>query len=122
MDEPRRFINRSQPQTLYIAVFLLYIEAAFSVINMLSYGFFSVLLLAAGAGGVAAGYGIANEKKWGYWLGVTVAFLPFVLRLLYGGPDALLATGQLLNLMFEIALVALLLHPQSRDYQRVWFK
>ena len=122
MDEPRRFINRSQPQTLLIAVFLLYIEAAFSLINMLIYGFFSVLLLAAAAGGVAAGYGIANEKKWGYWLGVTVAFLPFVLRLLYGGPDALLATGQLLNLMFEIALVALLLHPQSRDYQRVWFK
>ena len=122
MDEPRRFINRSQPQTLFIAVFLLYIEAAFSLVTMLGYGYFPILWLAAAAGGVAAGYGIANEKKWGYWLGVVVAFLPFVLRLLRGGPDAVLATGQLLNLMFEIALVALLLHPQSRDYQRVWFK
>jgi hypothetical protein len=24
--------------------------------------------------------------------------------------------------MFEIALVALLLHTQSREYQRIWFK
>jgi hypothetical protein len=24
--------------------------------------------------------------------------------------------------MFEVALVALLLHPQSREYQRIWFK
>jgi hypothetical protein len=28
----------------------------------------------------------------------------------------------LLTLMFEIALLALLLHPQSREYQRIWFK
>ena len=122
MDEPRRFINQSQPQTLLIAVFLLYAEAALTLVMMLAYGVFPLLYLAVAAGGVAAGYGIANEKKWGYWLGVFVAFLPFVLRLLSGGPDAVLDTGRLLNLMFEIALVALLLHPQSRDYQRVWFK
>ncbi len=122
MDEPRRFINQSQPQTLLIAVFLLYANAALTVIMMLGYGTFPPVLLAVAAAGVAAGYGIANEKKWGYWLGVVVAFLPFLLRLLAGGPDAVLDTGSLLNLMFEIALVALLLHPQSRDYQRVWFK
>ena len=122
MDEPRRFINQSQPQTLLIAVFLLYAEAVLTLVMMLGYGVLPLLSLAVAAGGVAAGYGIANEKKWGYWLGVFVAFLPFVLRLLSGGPDAVLDTGRLLNLMFEIALVALLLHPQSRDYQRVWFK
>ena len=27
-----------------------------------------------------------------------------------------------ISLMFQIALVVLLLHPQSRDYQRLWFK
>ena len=31
-------------------------------------------------------------------------------------------SGSLLGLMFAIALIALLLHPQSRDYQRIWFK
>jgi hypothetical protein len=24
--------------------------------------------------------------------------------------------------MFEVALVLLLLHPQSREYERIWFK
>ena len=28
----------------------------------------------------------------------------------------------ILTLLFDGALVALLLHPQSRDYQRIWFK
>ena len=121
MDQPRRFINQTQPQTLYIAVFLLYINAAFSLFYMLIYGAFPPLSLAAAAGGVAAGFGIANEKKWGYWLGLAMAFFPFFVRLFYGGVDAVLSTG-LINLMFEIALVALLLHPQSREYQRIWFK
>ena len=31
-------------------------------------------------------------------------------------------TGNIIGLMFDIALVALLVHPQSRDYQRIWFK
>ena len=30
--ETRRWINQSQPQTLYIAVFLLYINAAFTLL------------------------------------------------------------------------------------------
>ena len=111
----------SQPQTLQIAVFLLYINAAFTVFAMIRYGIFPILLVATVAGSVAAGFGIANERKWGYVLGVVMAFLPFVLRVYYLGADAVLATN-LINLMFEIALVALLLHPQSRDYQRIWFK
>jgi hypothetical protein len=28
----------------------------------------------------------------------------------------------LLELMFEVALVVLLLHTQSREYERIWFK
>jgi hypothetical protein len=28
----------------------------------------------------------------------------------------------LVPLAFTVALLALLLHPQSRDYQRIWFK
>jgi len=26
------------------------------------------------------------------------------------------------GLLFDIALIALLLHPMSRDYQKVWFR
>jgi hypothetical protein len=47
-----------------------------------------------------------------------MAFLPFALRLAFG---ASLVGGSIVNFLFEVALVALLLHPQSRDYQRIWF-
>ena len=109
-----------QPQTLQIAVFLLYADAAFSVLGMLLGGGLSPFLLLAAAGSVAAGYGTANEKKWGYALAVAMSFFPITVRLLLFGGAGLLANP--LNLMFEIALIALLLHPQSRDYQRIWFK
>jgi hypothetical protein len=111
-----RWLDRTQPQTLYMAVILLYINAAFSA---LAGGLFSPLGLLIAAGGVGAGYGIANQKKWGYALGVAMAVLPFVLQLVFlGNPFAV----GLISLMFEIALLALLLHPQSREYQRIWFK
>ena len=28
----------------------------------------------------------------------------------------------IISLLFDAALVALLLHPMSREYQRIWFK
>ena len=52
--------------------------------------------------------------------------MPLVLRVAIAGPIGLLGSGgnlaSLMSLMFEIALIALLLHPQSRDYQRIWFR
>jgi hypothetical protein len=114
--ENRRWVNPTQPQTMQIAVFLLYINAFFS---LLYGGLGSPYGLAIIAGSVAAGFGIANERKWGYGLGIVMAILPFALRLMWG--QSLLGAS-IVNLMFEIALVALLLHPQSRDYQRIWFK
>ena len=95
-------------------MFLLYINAVFGLIG----GGFSTLGLLIVAGGIGAGFGIANEKRWGYGLGLVMAFLPFLFRLAFGGS---LLGASIVNLMFEIALVALLLHPQSRDYQRIWF-
>jgi len=117
--ETRRWVNPSQPQTLQIAVFLLYAQAVFALL-------FGGYLLAEGllvlVGGVAGGYGIANEKKWGYGLALAVAIFPFIYRVARGGLGDVFATGDVIELMFEVALVLLLLHPQSRDYQRIWFK
>ena len=120
MGDQRRFFNPAQPQTLQIAVFLLYINAAFAVLDMLlapgARSLFNIVLITAG---VAAGYNIANERRFGYALGLVMAFFPFVFRFfLYGNPLG----PNLISLVFEVALVALLLHPQSRDYQRIWFK
>jgi hypothetical protein len=113
--EQRRWINQSQPQTLQIAVILLYIDAVFALVR-----FHPVLLLVA-VGLAVGAYGIANERKWGYMLGVAMAFLPAAFRVWFFGVDALLGRD-VISLMFEIALIALLLHPQSREYQRIWFK
>ena len=116
---PRRFLNPAQPQTLVIAVYLLYLHAVFLLFDLFRLGIFPVLYLLSVVGGIAAGFGIANEKKWGYVLGIAMAVFPFGLRFYYTSNPL---SGNLLSLMFEIALVALLLHPQSRDYQRLWFK
>ena len=116
--ESRRWMNTSQPQTLQIAVFLLYADA---VLIALYGGLGSLFGIAIIIGSVAAGFGISNEQKWGYGLGIAMAFLPFLLNLQRNGITGILG-GDLLALMFQIALVALLLHPQSREYQRIWFK
>ena len=117
--ERRRFLNPAQPQTLVIAVYLLYLHAVFLVFDLLRLGIFPLLYVASAVGAFIAGYGIANERKWAYGLGIAMAVFPFALRFYYSGNPL---SSNLLSLMFEIALVALLLHPQSRDYQRIWFK
>jgi hypothetical protein len=117
--ERRRFLNPAQPQTLVIAVYLLYLNAVFLLFDLLRSGVFPPLFLALAVGSFVAGYGIANERKWAYALGVAMAAFPFAIRFYYFGNPL---SSNLLSLMFEIALIALLLHPQSRDYQRIWFK
>jgi hypothetical protein len=114
--ESRRWVNPTQPQTLQIAVFLLYLNGVFTLLfGGLFYGLGILIIV----GSIAAGYGIANERKWGYGLGLAMALLPFIL-IIANRSNPL--NGGLINLLFEVALVALLVHPMSRDYQRIWFK
>lgn len=108
--ETQRWINQSHPQTLLMGTYLLYIEAFFGVVSVLLGGFFLFgVLLAAGA--AAAGYGIANDRNWGYYLGIAVSALGVLFNL-----------GNMLGLIFAIAQIALLLHPMSRSYQKLWFR
>jgi hypothetical protein len=129
--ETRRWMNQSQPQTLVIAVFLLYARAFFTLLFGLdlvvrvAFAGSSELLLRAFVvgGGVGSGYGIANERKWGYYLGIAVAALPLLARVyvsfeLQRSP----LSFDLIGLLFDGALFALLVHTQSREYQRIWFK
>ncbi len=140
--QTRRWVNQSQPQTLVIATFLLYFVAFWAVLgnstnvgaavdgekigNILVYGNLGENLerltrLFMVVGSIAAGYLISNEKKIGYNLGLAVAALPLV-------ADVLLIVRyqhfgfDLVSLLFDIALFALLLHTQSRNYVRLWFK
>ena len=112
-------MNQAQPQTLQIAVFLMYLDAVFLAVFG---GIFSIFGLLFIAGYVGAGYGIANERKWGYWLGVGIAGLFLLISLLplaFGlSIFALSAAG----LLFAVAKFALLVHPMSWGYQRTWFR
>ena len=109
-----RWIDRTQPQTLMMATIVLYVNAVYGVIFTLAGNYLLGLVLVAGP--VAAGLGIANEKKWGYWLGVGLSGLAVVYTVWF------FSFGSLINLLFWGALLALLLHPQSRSYRRTWFK
>lgn len=137
----RRWYNPHLPQTLAIAQILLYINGAFAFIFGVlgartgASSIVRLLFLAAIAAYVYGGYGIANEKKRGWQVAVVAAFSPFILRFL----DAFIAfdvfplswkirytvgllDGGLLSVIFDVALIALLLHPMSRNHQKIWFE
>jgi hypothetical protein len=109
-----RWVDRTQPQTLMMATILMYINAALGV--LLGAVFVSPFLAILVLGPVAAGWGIANEKKWGYWLALALTVIEVLYLLLH------VAYGSVISLIFYIALVALLLHPESRAYRRTWFR
>lgn len=120
--ESRQWLNRSQPQTLQIAAMLLYLNAFFQLLGGLGgRSVFLLLSLALVVGQVAGAFGIANERKWGYVValvasGIVAGFAVFF-AVVFG-----FAFSALLNMMFDVAVVALLLHPMSRSYKSIWFR
>jgi|TARA_B100000959_G_scaffold255192_1_gene287389 uncharacterized membrane protein (UPF0136 family) len=92
---------------------LLYIEGLFNLVR-------GTELMFIGLAMFPAAYAIANDKRWGWRLGVGAAALAVLLRL-----TSIVSHGftpiVLLILVFPVALLALLVHPISREYQRVWF-
>jgi len=125
------FVNPRQPQTLYISQILLYITAVGAVlfrsvgegwIEALPLRYLVLLLMTIGAG--VGAYGIANARKWGYLLGVAAALAPFVIRLeIIRRVDLFeMLRWNPIGLLFDIAIVAALVHPESRSYQKQWFQ
>lgn len=118
----RVWVNPRQPQTLYIAQMLMYFQGGFGLVfGVLGGRSLTVVGLLITVGKLVAAYGIANEMRWAYRLGVVIAAVPLVLTLLLTVTDGLAwLWADLIGLMFDIALLALLLHPHSRGYQRYW--
>lgn len=115
-----KWVNQFQPQTLYMATILCYVDAVFGLLfgfvaTSLLAGLLTITALAAG------GFGIANEKRWGYAVAVGGAVLQIVMLFLVFGTNVFTSTV-VISFLFDAALVALLLHPMSREYQRIWFK
>lgn len=115
-----RWVNQSQPQTLYGATILCYIDAIFGVLfGVITTSPLLGLLIILGLG--AGGFGIANEKKWGYAVAVVASILQLGMLLVIFRFDVL-GFPTIMTLLFDALLVGLLVHPMSRDYQRIWFR
>jgi hypothetical protein len=128
-----------QPQTMQIATWLLYLNGFFALIGFMDksdwIGFArvdkgalgSLIGLVVVASFIAGGYLMANDRKIGYRLALVAAFSPFALRIWilwsYPGFSAIdkVTGNDTIGFIFEAALCALLLHPQSREHQRLWY-
>ncbi len=94
-----------------------YINAAIAVFGLLSGA--SPLALVIVLGGIGA-FGIANERRWGYYLCIVAASCYLVIQILLFFVSPFIFSS-LLNLLFSVFLMALLLHPMSRSFQRIYF-
>jgi hypothetical protein len=81
-------------------------------------------LLIAIAGAIGA-YGIANSRRWGYKLALTSSSIEMVflvvLPFLQVGPELVFDLRYIILIVFPVALFCALIHPESREHQRIWF-
>ncbi|MEO5974994.1 MAG: hypothetical protein ABIQ38_07335 [Ilumatobacteraceae bacterium] len=145
--DSKKWFDRMQPQTLQIATWLLYLNGFFALVSTFDktgylgyirfrFGIGLLICLAVVACHILGGFLMANDRKLGYRLAVVAALSPFILRsiamadlrsnygismsffdFVFGRPLG----GGLLTVIFDAALVALLLHRQSREHQRIWY-
>ena len=140
----RKWTDRLQPQTLQIGTFLLYINGFFAAASVLDkkdylgyvrerWSIGGLVGIGVVAAYVLGGFLMANDRKIGYALSIVAAFSPFAIRFwaisdlerLTGvniGIWDKLTGGDTIGFIFEVALCALLLHPQSREHQKLWFR
>lgn len=142
-----KWLNRSQPQTLYSAVLLSYFSAVFLLFGsrvewqVALDVFETIVALAAsertaqnladaivpaavtlllGGAFVAGGLGTSSERRWGHWL-LSSAAVYSTFATLWWGARTSFALGVFMRLMFDALLLVLLFHPMSRSHRRVWF-
>ena len=138
--DSRRWFDRMFPQTLAIAMFLLYVNGAFSLLNFLDqngvYGLWrvrggigSLAAFVLAAAYVAGPYLMANGKLLGWYVSIGAAIGPLALRIawklfVYDGLSfrAMVVGDSYVSLAFEAALVALLVHPMSRSHVSRWLR
>lgn len=143
-----RWLNRSQPQTLFSAVLLCYFSAVFLLFGsrvdwQLATDVFERVVslfasdrtasdlgeslvpvgvtLLLGGSFIAGGLGTANERRWGHWL-CSAAAVYSALATLWWGASKGFELGIVMRLMFDALLLVLLFHPMSRNYRRIWFQ
>ena len=143
-----RWLNRSQPQTLYSSVLLCYFSAGFllfgsridwqltldvfePIVGLFASDRtaanlgdalvpFGVTLLLGGAF-MAGGLGTANERRWGHGL-CTAAASYSALATVWWTASYSVGLGIVMRLMFDVLLLVLIFHPLSRNHRRIWFQ
>lgn len=134
----RKWFDRMQPQTVSIATILLYINGAFAFLRFLDRtdvegymrvygGLHALITIGLIACFPLGGFLMANGKLFGWYVAILAAFSPFILRTIFKVTIAdlmpwqdVIVGGSYVNLMFEIALCALLLHPMSQEFVKRW--
>jgi len=113
------WFNPRLPQTLQGVIIFSYLNAGFALLSIISgwgAGFGFLLLL-----GAVGAFGVANQRRWGYYLCCVISIVYFIAQLFmfvaYG-----FVFSSMINLLFSVFLIALVLHPMSRSYQRAYFR
>ena len=141
----RRWVNPSQPDLLQIATWLGYFRGAFTLLFGLDDQFIAFPLSDPARSGpsnpllriglsallIGGAYLLSQSRRLGWQLLIVGAALPLLARLLvafgisFSSVD-IAATNPFeydaIGLIFEVALLALLVHPRSREYQKVWLE
>lgn len=118
MNGNSKWLNRGQPITLQNACLLAYISAAFALLPP-----FSPLLIALRLAAAYGAFGIANERRFGYYLASGVAGIMLLLDVMIFfqlGTSGWFSST--LRLMIDGLFAYLLWCTASRKYQRIWFK
>ena len=117
--------NQFLPQTLMSAMILLYFRGALDLIFSLRS--MSVLSLIVFGGYILGAFGIANLRWWGIIIGVIsigYVFVQVTFIALKEGASIFDVLGfffnstHIINTLFDIAIVALLVHPMSINYAK----
>jgi len=129
------WLNPSHPRTLQAAVILGYFSGVFTLLSAVGVrGIFGLLIMLLAIGVFAGAFMTANDRRIGWTLLAVCAVLLAawdcffaVYSLIEFAQNlslfSLKVFLQLLNrTIFPVALAALVLHRQSREYQRVWFR
>ena len=91
---------------------LLYIEGLFSLVR-------GQIPLLIGVAMFPAAWGIANDRRWAWRLGIGAAAVNVLMPLRWYGFGNTMTLA--FALLFPVVLLVLLLHPVSREHQRIWF-
>jgi hypothetical protein len=122
--ETRRSANGTQPTSLVWAQLLLFLGAVYAVGHGMLEGRWPGWEVLIGLFALLAAYGIANEARWGWRMGLVVAVASVLppLTQVVRVPGLALHPDVLVLLVLPVATLLCLGEASGRDYQRAWFR